>query len=372
MAAAGAVATAIERWFPGAARDLPWRKRRTPYRVLVSEAMLQQTQVSRVAERFPEFMARFPNVQALAKASLDEVLAAWQGLGYYRRARLLHAAAKVVAESHRGRVPSDPSLIRGLPGVGRYTAGAIASLAFGLPEPIVDGNVIRVVLRLDGRRLASDDPTAVEHCWSRARELVEGAEDPARLNEGLMELGATVCTPASPRCGECPLRARCVSRREGTQLQTPLPKSAARRVTVHHHAVAISQGSNLRIRQRGDRGLWARMWELPTVESPEPLSLAALAEALGVPKASLDHAGEFLHRTTHRDVVFRVHRLDPKLAAAIERIPAFAETVSVRRRDLGSYAMGVAQQRTIELALGPYPVAGPAPRRSTAGSPDPR
>ncbi len=314
--------------------------------------MLQQTQVSRIAERFPTFVRRFPSIRSLAAASLDEVLAAWEGLGYYRRARLLHAAAIEIVERHRGRVPSDPDLLRSLPGVGPYTAGAIASLAFGRREPIVDGNVIRVVLRIDGRPLASDDPQAVAWSWQRSRELVEASTDPAVLNEGLMELGATVCTPASPRCDECPVHAICRAKATGQASTIPLPKRAPSRREIHHHAIAIpgpSRGTLL-LKQRPAKGLWAGLWELPTIEAPTALTLEAIADRLGVPVAALRRCGAFLHKTTHRDVSFEVLMVDQDGARTARRSEITRGATPFDGPSRTRLGMGVPQRRTLELA----------------------
>jgi A/G-specific adenine glycosylase len=345
-------AESIERWFPTRARDLPWRRRRTPYRVLVSEAMLQQTQVSRIAERFPRFLRRFPSIRALAEASLDDVLAEWEGLGYYRRARLLHAAAAEVVAKHGGRVPSDPESLRSLPGVGRYTAGAVASLAFGLREPIVDGNVIRVVLRLDGRPLASDDPQAIAWSWQRASELVDAASDPAVLNEGLMELGAIVCTPANPRCDECPLSKVCRAAAAGQASSIPLPKRAALRREVHHHAISIRgvRSGCLMLKQRPARGLWAGLWELPTIESPAALSEREVATRLGVPESALRTLGGFLHKTTHRDVRFHVLEVDRTASKPARRSDIATGAIEFSPSARLDLAMGVPQRRSLALA----------------------
>lgn len=314
--------------------------------------MLQQTQVSRIAERFPRFLRRFPSIRALAEAPLDEVLAEWEGLGYYRRARLLHAAAVEVVSKHRGRVPSEPDSLRSLPGVGRYTAGAVASLAFGLREPIVDGNVIRVVLRLDGRPLASDDPQAIDWSWHRARELVEAAADPAVLNEGLMELGAIVCTPANPRCGECPLAGSCRAAATGQASSIPRPKRAAVRRELHHTAIAIrgAKSGSLLLRQRPVRGLWAGLWELPTIESPTALSDAEIAASLGVPESALRTLGRFLHKTTHRDVSFRVLEVDRSASKAARRSAVAHEAAECSEPARRGRAMGVPQRRALSLA----------------------
>lgn len=299
------IARTLERWFADAARDLPWRRvgrggRRDPYRSLVSEAMLQQTQVARVLERFDPFVRRFPTVRALAAADLDDVLAAWSGLGYYRRARLLHEAALAIVAEHGGRVPRDVGALRALPGVGRYTAGAIASMVFGQPQPIVDGNVRRVIVRLEGRE--GDDAWA----WERAGALVEAAEEPGVFNEGLMELGATLCTPRAPRCAECPLRRECIARREGRADSIPAPKAAAGRRVLHQASVVVRdrRGRTL-VEQRGDRGLWARMWQAPTLEGSDAEARASeVAEAVGLVETVLRE--RFTHQTTHRRVEIAV------------------------------------------------------------------
>ncbi len=236
--------------------------------------MLQQTQVSRVVPAFERFVRRFPGPAALARARERDVLAQWQGLGYYRRARLLHSASKRVVELHGGTVPTDAELLRELPGVGRYVAGAIASIVAGAREPIVDGNVARVMLRLHGRADAPDDSATVRWLWDRAQEWVDGARDPSAANEGLMELGATVCTPRSPQCAQCPLARQCVARREGNVGSIPAPKRKA--VTAARHRarimmstlVAVHRG-RIALEQRPGDGLWAGMWQTPSREARE-------------------------------------------------------------------------------------------------------
>ena len=231
--------------------------------------MLQQTQVSRVVPAFERFVRRFPSPGALARAPEREVLAHWQGLGYYRRARLLHSAAQRVMECHGGEVPTDVKQLLDLPGVGRYVAGAIASIVAGAREPIVDGNVTRVMLRLHGRDVAPDDAATVRWLWECATEWVTDARDASAANEGLMELGATVCTPRAPRCGECPLASRCAARRQGTVDAIPAPKrraGQAQRTRVSMSTlIAVSRGC-IALEQRSSDGLWAGMWQTPTRE----------------------------------------------------------------------------------------------------------
>lgn len=307
-----AAADAVAGWFAEVARDLPWRSRRSGYHALVSELMLQQTQVARVVEKFGPFIRRFPTAAALAAAHEDAVLAMWQGLGYYRRARLLHAAAKAVVDRHGGRVPvRDHAALLALPGVGRYTAGAIASIVAGERVPIVDGNVTRVFQRLAAREGSASERTIVEWAWEEASRYVAAAEDPAAANEGLMELGATVCTPAAPRCDACPVAAMCRARRDGLVDLIPAPKArAARRdlVVVTARVERASDGAVL-LEQRPREGLWGGLWQPPSVECADgrDASPRAAAEMLGFPRSVLLRAaGEVPFQTTHRAVVFVV------------------------------------------------------------------
>jgi len=186
-------------WYRANRRDLPWRRTRDPYAIWISETMLQQTRVETVIPYYERFLERFPDVAALADAESDDVLGAWAGLGYYSRARNLQAAARQIAERHGGRVPDDVEALRALPGIGRYTAGALASIAFDRPEPIVDGNVARVLARVKGIREDVKQPAVVKRLWEEAARLARGPA-PGDLNQALMELGATVCVPGEPRC----------------------------------------------------------------------------------------------------------------------------------------------------------------------------
>lgn len=312
------IARRLARWFetPGMARSLPWRigpaGRRDPYAVLVSEAMLQQTQVARVIERFPRFMARFPALAALASAPEQVVLAEWSGMGYYRRARNLHAAAGMIVEEFGGRVPTSVPDLRRLPGVGRYTAGAIASIAFDQPAPIVDGNVARVLLRIHGRDAAADDRSVQPWLWERAGGVAAATGRPGLVNEALMELGATVClpAPAAPRCDRCPLAERCGAFRTGRQLEIPRARTRARPKFLYCGVVVLTRDDGrVLVEQRPPKGMWAGLWQAPTVEDPHgPVSAAAAAAAVGVPVRGLRPEAAFEHRTTHRRVVFQVWR----------------------------------------------------------------
>ncbi|MBC7172514.1 MAG: A/G-specific adenine glycosylase, partial [Polyangiaceae bacterium] len=208
------IRSALLEWFDRAQRDLPWRRTLDPYAIWVSEVMLQQTRVETVIPYYERFLTRFPTPAALAEAEEDAVLAAWSGLGYYRRARMLHAGAREVVATYGGAVPEAREARLALPGVGRYTAGAIGSIAFGKPEPIVDGNVARVLSRVRFIETPPGRADTERRLWDEAERLVYG-ERPGALNQALMELGATVCTPSSPRCTECPIARACAARSKG-------------------------------------------------------------------------------------------------------------------------------------------------------------
>ena len=252
------IQAALLRHYDRHARDLPWRAETDPYRIWVSEVMLQQTRVETVVPYYRRWLEQFPDVDRLASADVDDVLLAWQGLGYYRRAKNLHAGAAVVRERHGGLLPDSYEALRALPGVGEYTAGAVASIAFGEAVPAVDGNVKRVLARLH------DEP-APGGAWLRrvAGELVD-RDRPGDWNQALMELGATVCTPANPRCGACPVAEWCRARAAGTQAQRPAPRSKkevpARTFVV---AVVVDAGGRALVVRRPDDGLLAGMWAFP-------------------------------------------------------------------------------------------------------------
>ncbi|GAB4546165.1 MAG: A/G-specific adenine glycosylase [Phycisphaerales bacterium] len=345
----GEVARAIEDWFRAHARRLPWREtdergERDPYHALVSEFMLQQTQVSRVVDRFSAFVDRFPDVQSLATAPEEDVLAMWSGLGYYSRAKRLHAAAKAIVTEYGGRVPKDVEDLRSLPGVGRYTAGAIASMVFGERAALVDGNVQRVLVRLHGEERRLADRATEAWSWERAGVLVERCGDPGVFNEGLMELGATVCTPRGARCSACPVRAWCVAAASGRQEELPLPKAKATRCEVWHGvAVCVREGRVLLIK-RPSEGLWADLWAPPSVEradrAPTPAEIEALVGASGSPIEG------FTHETTHRRVRFLLWRVELKPT----REPGGARWCSVE--EVRSLGVSNAHLRIVKAVLG--------------------
>ena len=260
-------------WYLAHARDLPWRESRDPYRVWLSEIMLQQTRVAAVIAHYHEFLRRFPTVEKLAAAREASVLAAWSGLGYYRRARMLHAAAKVVVREKGGKFPATAKDLRALPGVGRYTAAAIASIAFGEPAAVVDGNVERVLQRVSGRRLTGED------FWLQAERLLD-RERPGDFNQAMMELGATVCTPRAPACLSCPVVELCATRGELAGSTKP-PRQKKREI---HYALDCRNGSVFLVQRAPDARLMAGMWELPEVDAD-----LTVAEAKQVPRSPRNH-----------------------------------------------------------------------------------
>ncbi len=294
-------------WFDQQGRDLPWRRKRTPYTALVAEAMLQQTQVQRVLEYYNRFIRRFPSLKALADANEQEVLAAWQGLGYYRRARNLHAAAKQIRKCHGGRVPRRVDQLIKLPGVGRYTAGALTSIVFNLAEPVVDGNVKRVLTRWQCTSHREAKKVREADIWQWAKELVEQAPQPGKLNEAMMELGATICKPRSPACDRCPVSAWCNAFQTGKPQQINFANKRISQKSVHHHSVIFTRSGQVLLEQRSSDGLWANMWQVPTIESSCELEPARFVAEIPCCMGTPNKCGSFVHQTTHRKITFHVY-----------------------------------------------------------------
>ncbi|WP_411219108.1 A/G-specific adenine glycosylase [Terribacillus saccharophilus] len=263
-------------WFQQEKRSLPWRENRDPYRIWVSEIMLQQTKVDTVIPYFHRFMERFPTIQALAEADEQDVLKAWEGLGYYSRARNLQTAVREVAEIHAGKVPDDVEQLGKLKGVGPYTKGAILSIAYGIPQPAVDGNVMRVLSRI---LLITEDIAK-----PKARKIFEAAvgkmiskDDPSSFNQGMMELGALICTPKKPACMLCPVQEHCAAYQQGLQEELPIKSKGKKQKTIPYLSVIVEneQGEVL-IEKRPEEGLLANLWQFPMVDASD-VSLEQLA-----------------------------------------------------------------------------------------------
>ncbi len=253
---------------------LPWQGARDAYRVWLSEVMLQQTQVATVLAYYGRFLQRFPDVQTLAAAPLDDVLALWSGLGYYSRARNLHRCAQAVVAEHGGRFPGQAAALAQLPGIGRSTAAAIAAFCFGERVAILDGNVKRVLSRVLGFEDDLARASAVEALWAEATALLP-AREVGVYTQGLMDLGATLCTQRAPACLHCPVAPRCVARREGTPERYPVKSRRLKRGRRTHALLWLRQGSRWWLVQRPATGVWAGLWSLPEFDSADTLQRLA-------------------------------------------------------------------------------------------------
>lgn len=324
------------RWFGLNARDLPWRRTRSAYAIWVSEIMLQQTQVQTVIPYWHRWMKWLPTIKSLARAQSDQVLKLWEGLGYYTRARNLHAAARWLVQRRNGRFPTTFEDVLSLPGIGRYTAGAICSIAFNQAVPILDGNAIRVLTRLHGIRTDPRDAETNNHLWQLAKELIEeaariqcdGERNCSDLNQALMELGATVCTPKQPACGNCPLRSYCVARRE--KMVSDIPKLSRRASQIEQRVMAfvIEHRGRMLVRRRPAGVVNSRLWEFPNL-TLSPSSRNGLpdvrVEEIGLPDLRLntkrlEHLLQLKHSITRHQITVDVYRIkvDSTFAASGE------------------------------------------------------
>ncbi|MCY3700671.1 MAG: A/G-specific adenine glycosylase [Gemmatimonadetes bacterium] len=317
------MAAPLLEWFDARRRDgVAWRGERDPYALLVAEVMAQQTRVETAAPYHRRFMDRFPDVRTLAEAEEDEVLGLWEGLGYYARARNLRRAARRVVSDYGGRIPRAVSELRTLPGVGPYTAGAVASVAFGLPEPAVDGNARRVLSRLGDLETAS--PSELDRA---ARTLLGEASDrPGDVNQALMDLGSAVCTPRRPRCGACPLSKGCLARRRGTVGQRPPLKRRARSPERVEAAAVVRRGRRVLVLRRPSSGLLGGLWDFPSVRlsSPTPAAAAltsALRERFGLDCRVGEEIRVLRHTFSHFRLRLAVHGADWRSGEVAHRRP---------------------------------------------------
>jgi len=334
-------------WYRENKRTLPWRDRRPPdaYAVWVSEIMLQQTRVEAVIPYFEKWMEQFPSVQVLAEASEQDVLTAWEGLGYYSRARNLHKAAKIIADEYQGRLPGEVALLLKLPGIGRYTAGAITSIAFDKDEPALDGNLKRVYARLYDVSEPVDSPAGEKILWRLAKENlpVGHAGD---FNQALMDLGSTVCLPKRPRCLICPLMMDCKARANGTQEMRPVKKP---RKEIPHHILAagiITRKGRVLLAKRPSNGLLGGMWEFPNGRvdgDPEKGLANVLKTGYSLKVRRREAVGVVQHAYTHFKVTVHAFRCD------LEAGPEGTDLKWIPMKELSDYPMGKVDRQIANL-----------------------
>lgn len=335
-------------WYDNERRKLPWRESPSAYGTVVSEFMLQQTQVSTVVPYYERFLKKFPSFKALAKAPEGDVLAAWSGLGYYRRARALRRTAEQVVREHGGELPRDYEALLRLPGLGKYTAAAVGSIALGLELAAVDGNVRRVMARLFALEGKAAGDTSIE----RHADALLAPRRPGDWNQAVMELGATVCTPRGPRCLVCPLQSDCKARGEGRPEAYPKAKPQPAVKRVEEIAVAAIKAGKVLLLQRGEEGAFAGMWELPRLDSrevdAEELTPArVLFDVVRIRAGSFKELGETQATFTHHRIRTRLVRATG-LEGAVRRERHVAQQW-VRLKDLDSLAASKAQRRLFEL-----------------------
>lgn len=304
---------ALYDWYRANHRRLPWRETRDPYRIWVSEVMLQQTRVETVIPYYAKFIARYPDVASLAAAPLEEVLKVWEGLGYYARCRNLHRAARVIVQQHHGVIPASPEALASLPGIGRSTANAIASLSWGFPAPVLDANVRRVLARLLDLRGDITSRRNLERLWEEATALVHHAPDPSLHNQALMECGAMICSPKDPHCPECPLNGRCRSHRRKTVAQVPARRTP--RVRPHLDiavGIIVRADGQVFLQKRPEFKMLGGLWEFPggKVEPGETFEEAVrreIREELGVEVAVDREVAVVRHDYTHLKVTLHAY-----------------------------------------------------------------
>lgn len=345
---------AMVAWYRGHARDLPWRRAsHDPYAVWVSEAMLQQTQVATALPYYVRWMLRFPTVRDLADAELDDVLAAWAGLGYYARARSLHAAARVVVERHAGVVPSDLDALRALPGVGPYTAAAIRTMAYDLPALVIDTNVLRVMARLlaiDGDARAAANYVRIE---ATLGAIAYGAS-PREIAQAAMEVGALVCSAAAPVCSHCPVAAWCQARAAGDPAAYPARRASRAAVREVHACAAVISGDRVLLVRRPEAGLWGGLWEMPRRvcdpgEAPARAARRAALEVAGITVRATRAVAVVRHQVTHHAIDLHAVRCQP---GAPDAHPQERDGIRwVALGDLGGVALPAPQRAAIAAIL---------------------
>lgn len=288
-------------WYRNNARDLPWRRTQDPYSIWVSEIMLQQTQVQTVIPYYEKWLCRFPDIGSLAEAAEPEVMKYWAGLGYYRRARMLHKAAKFIVEKHGGKFPDDPEKILELPGVGRYTAGAIASIAFGKKQPILDGNVIRILCRIFGVAEDTGSPKTLKKLWEISESVLPG-KNPGDFNQAMMELGATVCSPQNPSCLICPVSENCHAYKMKSWAGLPYKKNREKLEKIGRAALILRKNGKVLVEKQPSEARWGGLWMFPHADDRN-----SVLKKFGLKEANAKHRLTVFHGFTKYKVQLDVY-----------------------------------------------------------------
>lgn len=335
-------------WFHQNKRDLPWRKTKDPYKIWVSEIMLQQTKVETVIHYYDKFMKNYPTIFHLAESDEQDVLKDWEGLGYYSRARNLHEAVKEVVATYNGEVPNDKKKLAKLKGIGPYTQGAILSIAFDQPEPAVDGNVMRVLSRI----LLIEENIMEQKTRRRFEKIVReliSKEDPSAFNQGLMDLGALICIPRSPRCEQCPVQKFCRAYKHGLARELPIRKTNTRQKTKHYISICLfDEKGNIAIEQRDSKGLLANMWQFPMIEKEvvkeRPL-VDIFEEKYGMKISITKKLGNVKHVFSHLiwEIVVHEAKVDTILKNEKNKLCFVSEL------ELENYPIATAHQKLIKL-----------------------
>jgi A/G-specific adenine glycosylase len=338
-------------WYRRNARDLPWRRTHDPYRIWLSEILLQQTRVEAVLPYYARFAKEFPTVHDLAVAGDDRVLKLWEGLGYYGRARNLLRAARMITRDYGGHLPQTAEQWQRLPGVGRYTANAIASIAFGECAPVLDGNVKRVLARLFNIHRGIDEPRTLRILWSVAERLVP-PRSPGDFNQAMMELGARICTPRAPRCEECPVRTQCEALALGRQARLPVRR--AKKPSPHYHivAAAIEKKGRYLLGKRPAKGMLGGLWEFPggkveAGESHEQALMREIREELGIEIAIGPRVASIAHSYSHFRITLHVYRC--RHVGGKPHRHRHSEIKWVRRAEFKNYAFPSADLKFLHL-----------------------
>jgi A/G-specific adenine glycosylase len=346
-----ALRRALLRWYRRHARDLPWRRTRDPYPIWLSEVLLQQTRIETALPYYQRFLGRFPTVQQLARARLDDVLTLWAGLGYYTRARNLHRAAGIIVADRNGAFPESAGQWRSLPGIGPYAAAAIASITRGEPIAAVDGNVKRVIARVFAVRASIDDSATLRRITALAQSLL-APRSPGDFNQAMMELGARVCAPKRPACESCPLHTWCRAAQADIQHTLPTRRKKPEIPQITAVAAAISRNGRYLLAKRPPRGLLAGLWQLPTCELNDGDSHAGALRAhlqglLGAPATIGAHIGTIVHTFSHRRLELHVYRCEMPAARIRRQQKGGLRWVAPRQFD--SYALASVDRKACAL-----------------------